>query len=230
MSLFVRPDSPPPRQPSPDFVPAPLPSPYTRLRVRTSSQQQSSCSDSSGPPALPPGLGIPAQGKRLLVARSCDHIGERAKAWREDADYSEKRLHSGPALSPQATNRSSLLRSYSSKASRGARHEHRYTMLPAPPYSPLPGPTNHSPPTTTHVDVDSSPFPTKPAPRPQQSQASSIRFPTTLPHKKSDSCLLLRKQDKAPSIPPEKHRSLGMACLRFFLRSRNGSSSRSSAA
>ena len=69
MSIFVRPESPPPRQPSPDITPAPLPYPHHPRRV-ASQPKIRVCSPS---PSRPPGLQSPPT-RTLQSARSYDHM------------------------------------------------------------------------------------------------------------------------------------------------------------
>jgi hypothetical protein len=66
MSTFSRPDSPPPRQPSPDIALAPLP--YPRHPRRVVSQPKIRAVS----PARPPGLQLPA--RTVHYARSYDHL------------------------------------------------------------------------------------------------------------------------------------------------------------
>lgn len=66
MSIFVRPDSPPPRQPSPDIMPAALPYPHHPRRVVSQPKIRAVS------PARPPGLQLPT--RTVQYARSYDHI------------------------------------------------------------------------------------------------------------------------------------------------------------
>lgn len=66
MSIFVRPDSPPPRQPSPDIAPAPLPYPHHPRRVVSQPKIRAVS------PVLPPGLQFPT--RTVQPARSYDRI------------------------------------------------------------------------------------------------------------------------------------------------------------
>jgi hypothetical protein len=66
MSIFVRPDSPPPRQPSPDIPHTPLPYPHHPRRV-TSQPKFRAVS-----PARPPGLQVPS--RTIQPTRSHDHL------------------------------------------------------------------------------------------------------------------------------------------------------------
>ncbi|TEB35627.1 hypothetical protein FA13DRAFT_1362074 [Coprinellus micaceus] len=65
MSYFDRPDSPPPRAPSPEQVHTPLPSPHLRAQRRKQQHQRASS------PLAPPGLAPP---RTLLQSRSFDQI------------------------------------------------------------------------------------------------------------------------------------------------------------
>ncbi|TFK75789.1 hypothetical protein BDN72DRAFT_831222 [Pluteus cervinus] len=207
MSIFVRPDSPPPRAPTPEFVPTPLPSPYVRARVRTSSQQQpSTFPGPSRSPIHPPGLSVPPSSKRLLVARSCDHIGDKARSSSLDPESNgvPRRTRSNLRLSTTTTR---SLGTPSPPPQEYAR-DHRRVVSSMP--------SRHSPPPVPPIPGFSSDIKFIAQPRP--SQASSIRFPeldASSIH--SDSSLMSsRKQCRSPPAPMEKQRSLGMTCLRFF--------------
>jgi hypothetical protein len=70
MSIFVRPDSPPPRQPSPDIPPAPLPYPHHPRRAVSQPKIKVYS------PSRPPGLQSPT--KTIKPVRSYDQNSLRA--------------------------------------------------------------------------------------------------------------------------------------------------------
>ena len=85
MSIFVRPDSPPPRQPSPDITPTPLPYPHHPRRVASQPKFRPVS------PARPPGLQLPT--RTVQPARSYDHI---TNAYSDDNDLSTSRKRAPP--------------------------------------------------------------------------------------------------------------------------------------
>ncbi|KAF9464430.1 hypothetical protein BDZ94DRAFT_1256418 [Collybia nuda] len=209
MSFFSRPDSPPPRQPSPDFLPAPLPSPHLRARLRHSSSKHSLPNYS---PSLPPGL-TPDLFPRYM--RSYDHINASIDG------FERKRARSALTASPPTTPRSLPVPS-SSRAS--DERPHRRCLSSAIPYrSPPPSPTiSLAPPPvppipafvlTPLVDIKSPPRQkpslTTPIHLPELDNLPSLPQPTRRSRKQSRPLPL-----STPS--PEKHRSVGMTCLKFF--------------
>ncbi|KAG5342505.1 hypothetical protein C0989_000633 [Termitomyces sp. Mn162] len=74
MSIFARPPSPPPRQPSPELHYSPLPSPHARARHRTLSSHTDSA------PATPPGLPVPKPRKAILTVRSLNDLPSSSRS------------------------------------------------------------------------------------------------------------------------------------------------------
>lgn len=219
MSIFVRPLSPPPRQPSPDFVPTPLPSPHIHTRARTSSQQFSGRVSSSNTPSHPPGLDIPPS-RRLAIARSCDHLADRARVLRQELHphHIPRRTRSNlQQLPPHLTNYPVTAPSPSSSAS-----EHRDSQRK----------TSFSTSSCSHSSNSVFPPPVPRVPtsllsskesktilHPRPVNVSSVRFPEldASSHCSNDvPSLMPRKLCKSPPVPHEKHKILGMTCLRFF--------------
>jgi hypothetical protein len=218
MSFFTRPDSPPPRQPSPDFIPAPLPSPHLRARLRHSSSKQSLPSYS---PSLPPGLNpVPRAPKPLTSMRSCDHINGRSRTGEE---YERRRTRSTLTASPPTTPRS-LTAPSTSRAS--DERPHRRCLSSAIPYlSPPPSPTiSLAPPPVPPIPafVLTPPAADVKSPRrPQPMSITPIRLSEldNLPPLSPSTCLSQKQSRPSPPLPtstPEKHRSVGMTCLKFF--------------
>ncbi|KAF6762336.1 hypothetical protein DFP72DRAFT_602753 [Ephemerocybe angulata] len=85
MSYFERPDSPPPREPSPEPVHTPLPSPHLRARDKRRNNLRS--------PLAPPGLAPP---RTVQQSRSFDHINR-------DALYPTLRRRTRSSLEPSAS-------------------------------------------------------------------------------------------------------------------------------
>lgn len=215
MSIFARPDSPPPRQPSPDFLPAPLPSPHLRGRLRHSSSKQSFPSYS---PPVPPGLNpAPRSHKTIPSMRSYDHINGRNRTGEE---YERKRTRSTLTASPPTTPRSLPIPS-SSRASE--ERPHRRCLSSAIPYrSPPPSPT---------ISLAPPPVPPIPAfvltpPADMKTRSRSLHpmslTPIRLPELDnlpplSEPTYRSQKQSRPqpPTPSPEKPKS-GMTCLKFF--------------
>jgi len=176
MSIFVRPDSPPPRAPSPEFTLASLPCPPPPRRVHSQPKIRVHSPASLHPPT-----------KRLHGARSYDVIKHRQAADSDDG-------HSVP--SPTTTSSSPIPSLYDSSTKRSV------SVAPS----------------------SSSSTPRTGSPPPAQSSASSFVFPVskhftvdqpaqpvpvTIPTLKS-------KPSKASLPPLERHKNMGVACLRFF--------------
>ncbi|GLB33933.1 hypothetical protein LshimejAT787_0108170 [Lyophyllum shimeji] len=220
MSIFIRPASPPPRQPSPELAYAPLP---LRARQRTMSSQYSLST-----PATPPGLGVRHQHKPMLSVRSYDHLHEKAS--RSGTHHQEfrsrnTRVRSHPTASPPTTPRSLPLPS-PSRSQFSDIPLPRRTLSNAIPYrSPPPSPTIEAPPPPVPpipAFVLSPPAQVKPVDYSHPAGTMPIHLPDldTLPSL-SESTRILRKQAPAPSpgkhpCSPEPHRSVGMTCLKFF--------------
>lgn len=206
MSIFVRPDSPPPRQPSPEFVPAPLPSPHLQARLRKSSSKQSISSS----PSLPPGLHL-STGLRNFVhsTRSYEQLGERSE---------RRRASSSPIVSPPTTPPSLPLPSTSLSVDH-SRPSRRYPSCATTYRSPPPSPSIPSPPPPVPpipAFVVTAPKEVKYMHHPSQPMSvSPIRLPdfdNVSPL--SESTYIPQPLPRVP--PPQKHSGIGMTCLKFF--------------
>lgn len=142
MSVFVRPDSPPPRQPSPDITYTPLnPPAHSRSRRRPRLSMQPTSGRAVGPQFS----------ERILHSmRSYDHISENAKCKRlaNKQDIGSKSKSRGtPLISPPTTPRSLPTSSPPRSPSLSGKLGHRRSLSFAIPYrSPPPSPTIASPP------------------------------------------------------------------------------------
>ncbi|PPQ99083.1 hypothetical protein CVT24_003643 [Panaeolus cyanescens] len=96
MSIFQRPESPPPRAPSPELPPAPLPYPHHARRVPSQPRIRVQT------PTVPPGLQVRPKG--LHSVRSCDNIYARNV---DSLQTSKARTRSAMMLSPSDTPNSS---------------------------------------------------------------------------------------------------------------------------
>ncbi|KAG6833884.1 hypothetical protein H0H87_007895 [Tephrocybe sp. NHM501043] len=193
MSIFTRPASPPPRQPSPELDYTPLPSPHVRARLRTMSGQDQHA------PATPPGLAAPRPRRPILAVRSFNDLPLRATASR---------------ATPPATPRS-----LSSPSRDHDYHHHRRTLSNAIPYrSPPPSPIITSPPPPVPpipAFVLSSPATVKHCPKP------AAILPIHLPDLDSLPPLVETTNSPRPRKLPSqlsdsRTRAAGMTCLRFF--------------
>ncbi|KDR83619.1 hypothetical protein GALMADRAFT_133048 [Galerina marginata CBS 339.88] len=222
MSIFVRPASPPPRQPSPDVLPAPLP--YPRHPRRVPSQPKIRVHS----PALPPGLN--ARTKPLHSARSYDFMSTRETKFSDDGHASPhsprprtlSTLNASPASTPSSSP------APSSRNSPDFTSRHRRTLSVALPYSSSPSPS----PT---VESEAPPVPPLPyrytGPQhivcPKPMSLTSVATPILLSDIEA-----ARHTAPVPTMPPilepkgfeqkytlpalEKHKSMGIACLKFF--------------
>ncbi|KAG6880382.1 hypothetical protein C0992_007793 [Termitomyces sp. T32_za158] len=195
MSIFARPPSPPPRQPSPELGYTPLPSPHVRARHRTLSSQTSLA------PSIPPGLFVQKPRKSILTVRSCNDLP------------SSSRSQGFPRPSTPATPRSLP------SPSRSAFGEitHRRTLSNAIPYrSPPPSPTLPSPPPPVPPIPSfalSPPTPMKHCPRP--AAITPIHLPdldNVPPLTEATNPPRSRKQPSRARTPEK----VAMTCLRFF--------------
>lgn len=185
MSIFVRPDSPPPRQPSPDITPSPLPYPHHPRRVVS----QPKIRVHSPSPSRPPGLQPPA--KTVQPARSYDRITNshndhditpRIQQPLPFRNLPELNSHNRATLSVAVARRSSV----------------HVCPVSDPPLPPSPAAS----------EASSS---SKRTLRPQPNSFDSFYLET------GANAIPQRKPTSKPVLPPlEKHKSLGMACLRFF--------------
>ncbi|PPQ83278.1 hypothetical protein CVT25_004018 [Psilocybe cyanescens] len=237
-SIFVRPDSPPPRQPSPDFLPAPLPYPHHPRRIASQPKIRVHS------PSIPPGLH--GRNKTLQSARSCDFVSSRPS---ESRDEQDPRCSSSSSSSDhglrhfRARTRSpnltvSSMSSPRSSPGPSARNSpdfiphHRRTLSVAFAFPSTPSSRSTSP---TAVDSQVPPVPLVPY---RYTGPQHIVCPTPLPLNKPiiftnrdvEVAEILLEVPSTPSpplgekasegkdvLPPlEKHKSMGMACLKFF--------------
>ena len=156
MSIFVRPDSPPPRQPSPDIAIAPLPYPHHPRRVASQPKIRVVS------PSHPPGLHSP---RTVQPVRSYDHM---TKAHENNNTFLTPRTSTSSASRTQQSSRDPAAALASKRTLRS--HPNSFDSLYLP-----------------HIDeMDASAIPQ-------------------------------RKPPSKSVLPPSgKHKSLGMACLRFF--------------
>lgn len=216
---FCRPESPPPRQPSPELVLTSLPYPPIHSRVRGSSpasrrnpqltlQLPSSLAGSQHP-----------QGKTLLSSRSYDHLRENRNpmALREpSANSRPRRVSSRLNVSAPATPRSLPSRSPPHSPNPNFKRGHRRSLSFAIPYrSPPPSPTIAAPP---------PPVP----PIPAFALTPTDRKPVLRTHPVDFAQIHLPELDglspisEKPTLSPRKQTvpradgSHGMTCLKFF--------------
>jgi len=206
MASFIRPDSPPPRQPSPDILPTPLPHPRrapSQPRIRVQS---------------PHGLR-----RNIHAVRSMDLANERGKFAFEDGDNfnspvsrarqrttSTHTSRSSPRCSPSPCNRDYLPGSESHKRTLSV-------AIPSPVPSPTPTMVSSWPPAPS---VKPSPYVTNGIACPKPVSLKPIVFdqPDGLGITERSSPGLHQKSSRSSlKVPPlEKHRNMGIACLRFF--------------
>ena len=198
MSIFTRPESPPPRQPSPEFVPAPLPSPHFQARLRKSSSKQSLS------PSVPPGLHpLPVPRNLVHSSRSHEHLGNWPEGRRRTPSnpHTLSSTHRSPPTPP-----TSLSVDHAS-----GRHWRRSALQAGTYHSPPPSPAIPSPP---------PPVPPIPA-----FVAAEVKHKVSPPMSKSPICLpdfdnvavSTRQSRQQPKLPPlQNHSGIGMTCLKFF--------------
>ena len=193
MSIFVRPDSPPPRQPSPDITPAPLPYPHHPRRVAS----QPKIRAVTVSPARPPGLQLPT--RTVHSARSYDHI---TSAHNDDNSLLTPRKRTPPSLrlqqpfGPELNSRHMSTLTVTAVHRRSSVHVCPVANPPLPPSGP------------------------KRTLRPHPNSFDSLYLP------EMDASAIPQRKPPSKSVLPalKKHKSLSMACLRFF-RIRNSSQS-----
>ncbi|KAF8974433.1 hypothetical protein BDZ97DRAFT_1911615 [Flammula alnicola] len=218
MSIFVRPDSPPPRQPSPDILPTPLPYPHHPRRVPSQPKIRVHS------PTVPPGLHTRTQ--TLHSPRSCDFFTNKAENsddGHSSLDTTRKRTRStvtSTLAGSSLTSTPSTSRSPSLRNSPDFAPHHRRTLSVAfpsqsPPSSPSPAPSDSAPPVPSvpyrytgpkHI-VSPKPVACTPIVLPEVDEHRSDVYypPPTLERKPT------------PVLPAlEKHKSMGIACLKFF--------------
>lgn len=222
MSIFARPDSPPPRQPSPVPMPPSLPSPPLRTR------------DIPRQPRMrtpPPGLEVSVSEKRLLSVCSFECLRNKEnKPW-ESSDsesstenHRRKRTRSTLTPSPPTTPRSLQLPAQKHIFEQASKPHHRRCLsvaMPRPYRSPPASPNYTSrpppvPPLPSHVL--SSPIVKPLSCPPQQLPITPIYLPDLddLSPISEMPISLSRKQGFKIASPPSKQRSMGMTCFKFF--------------
>jgi hypothetical protein len=186
MSIFVRPDSPPPRQPSPDILPEPLPYPHHPRR-------------------------IPFQPKvRIHSARSYDFLNTKPTKHSDDGHCSLRsarpRTRSNLNVSPVTTPSSSP-----APSSRNSQEFSQRTLsipyaFPHP--SPSPSPVLGAPTVPYRYTGPKHIICPKPV----------ACTPIILPELIAPTPAVLAPPilEKKPLPPLEKHKSMGIACLKFF--------------
>jgi hypothetical protein len=183
MSIFVRPDSPPPRQPSPDITLAPLPYPHHPRRVASHSKIRAVS------PARPPGLQLPI--RTIHSARSYDHM---TSVHIDDNSLLTPRKRTPPTLRMQQPFGQELNPRHMSTLTVTAVHRRSSVHVCPVANPPLP------------------PSGPKRTLRPHPNSFDSLYLPemdaSAIPQRKPPSKFVL------PSF--KKHKSLSMACLRFF--------------
>lgn len=190
MSIFVRPDSPPPRQPSPDILPAPLPYPNHPRRVVSHPKIRTVS------PARPPGLQLPT--RTIQYARSYDHITSThsVNSLLTPSKRAPPTLRMQQSFSSELNPRHISSLTVTAVHRRASVHVCQVANPPLPPSGP------------------------KRTLRPHPNSFDSLYLPemhsNPIPQRKSFS------KSVFPSL--KKHKSLSMACLRFF-RIRNSSQS-----
>jgi hypothetical protein len=185
MSIFVRPDSPPPRQPSPDIPPTPLPYPNHPRRVVSHPRIRAVS------PTRPPGLQLPT--RTIQYARSYDHI---TSAHSDTTKRAPPTLRMQQPFGPELNTRHMSSLTVTAVHRRASVHVCPVANPPLPPSGP------------------------KRILRPHPNSFDSLYLPemdaSAIPQLKSPS------KSVFPSL--KKHKSLSIACLRFF-RIRNSSQS-----
>jgi len=225
MSLY-RPESPPPRQPSPELVHTSLPYPPIRARGTPPSpasmprrNPKLSLQVASPPAELQYLTGSQRpQGKPLLSSRSYDHMRENLSPKASGSPHSKpRRVSSRLNVSGPTTPRSLPSRSPPHSPNPNFKRGHRRSLSFAIPYrSPPPSPTISSPPPPVPPIPAFALTPTdkKPVLRPQPVDVAQIYLPelddiSPISEKPS---LTFRK----PTIPRADGSHGGMTCLKFF--------------
>ena len=178
MSIFVRPDSPPPRQPSPDIPTAPLPYPHHPRRTVSHPKIRAES------PTHPPGLQVPT--RTVQYARSYDHLTSAVS----DNSRLTPRTRAPPTLRMQQPFSPELNPMHMSTLTRTAVHRrasvHVYPV--ANPSLPPSGPKRTLRPHPNSFDslylpeMDASPIP-------QRKSPSKSVLPSLKKHKSLSMCL-----------------------------------------
>ncbi|KAF8165231.1 hypothetical protein B0H34DRAFT_229558 [Crassisporium funariophilum] len=205
MSIFVRPDSPPPRQPSPDITPAPLPYPHHPRRVASQPKIRVHS------PTMPPGLYPPT--RSLQSVRSYEYLGRTETKSSDDGHSSLKsarcRTRSTHAASSLSSPRSSPDPSPRGSPDLVPRHRRSFSMAVAPQF---PSVQSRAPPVPA---VPTSASIGKPILSPQPVLSRPIYLPDI--DEMASHVSSRRKPQPKPTLPTlEKPRSMGITCLQFF--------------
>lgn len=225
MPMYARPDSPPPRAPSPVLTHIPLPSPPPRNRGRVASARSLKPRGHSRSPGL----------HQLITARSCDHMSNSQNdiCDRDSEELARTRNRSTLTL-PSLTLSHSLSIPASSHPTE-FKPRHRRSLSFAIPYrSPPLNPTVASPPPPV------PPMPEFMLSSPKVKPVSA--YPATLtitpiylpdidefsPISETPTLVSNSLETKALHYSQQKRRGVGMTCLKFFAL-RNSRSSRNAA-
>ncbi|EAU84888.1 hypothetical protein CC1G_00407 [Coprinopsis cinerea okayama7 len=238
MSFYNRAESPPPRQPSPEPVYSPLPSPHMRARDRLRHRNSS--------PLVPPGLAPP---RTLVQSKSCDHLRADAETSRRaslrvtEPKSLRRRVRSNlepakfaPFDSAPTSSQSSYASTPVNSPSRPQRRTISLAVPPSPsaspsipPVPPLPDSARSSPlfkasakDSAAHVTPIYLPDLQELSPA---SQRTAEKKPSKRPSLISLTGLSSSKSSSSPSPTEKSSRNIGMTCLKFF--SLHKSSSRS---
>ncbi|KAF5364202.1 hypothetical protein D9756_000485 [Leucocoprinus leucothites] len=199
--LYPRPESPPPRAPSPPlYAFTPLPSPSSRTNRKPSSS-------SSSAPSLPPGL---QQDRTLLTVRSYEQLSPRKSEFHRQP----KRIRSALGHTSSGARTQSLPEPFTRPV---ASRPHQRTTSLTPRSSPPPSPKLQTPP----PPVPRIPsFVLTPADKKSASSADSLSGTTIyIPDIESVSPIAelpasILKSSKKAGLGRTK--AAGMTCLKFF--------------
>lgn len=202
MSIFVRPDSPPPRQPSPDILFAPLPCPHPR---RVLSQPKMGLHS----PVVPPGLDTPT--RTVQSSRSFDGLNRQRTTPLKNGQNmwtgSCPRIQAGARGSPS-----------SPSPPMSTRQIVQHGQSPSGALTPSPSPS-----LTPSLNI-AQPSPSCTTPRswlePICSEPVSLKKPVIIRRidleegRPDTPAAFLERKQILPAL--EKHKSMGMMCLKFF--------------
>jgi hypothetical protein len=208
MSIFTRPDSPPPRQPSPDILPTPLPHPR-RLPSQPKIRVQ-----------------LPHPSRSLHSMRSMDFTNEGGRMVSEDGHDSRSlprtRKRTRSTFTSSSTPRSSPSPCPSTTDYLPDPVNHNRTLsvaIPSPSPSPTPTMVCSVPPlpsskpsvvASSNNIVCPKPVSLRPILFDQTDGLAAIDLQTAGFQRK------LSKSNSKRLPPLEKHKNVGLACLRFF--------------
>ncbi|TFK43419.1 hypothetical protein BDQ12DRAFT_178919 [Crucibulum laeve] len=222
MSIFIRPDSPPPRQPSPEPLSTPLPSPPPRYSKRDRTSSKRPHQSRAAAPMFPPGLHpFPDAHRSLLSIRSCDNMRDKENRHRvgvQEEEPTRKRTRS-------TLNASAYPRVASSHnpipLSSEYQPRHRSLSYAIPYRSPPPSPTlAAAPPPVPPLPVFTLSSPAhKPTACPRTQPITPIYLPDMeqlSPISELPAPLFSSPKLQRPSSAPEKRGGIGMTCFKFF--------------